>query len=59
METGKNTLQILLLILVVAVMFLVIMYFQQKSSSNSYNHPVRPLTIEEKARFKGGLDASS
>lgn len=55
MDNGKNLFQILFLILLVAIMIWTVMYFQRKSYSNSVSRPVKQLTVEEKLRFKGGL----
>lgn len=54
MENKENILKILFLIIVVTTVIWLIIYLQNKSGSN-YVKPVKPLTVEDKLRFKGGL----
>lgn len=57
MYKENNLAQILLFILFALIMLIIVVYFQHKSYVNSANQTFKPLTIEEKIRFKGGLDA--
>lgn len=56
MENLKDILKILFLIFLAVVTILVLIHFQKKNVNVQH---LRPLTIEEKVRFKGGLEASS
>lgn len=55
MHKEDNFLQISLFILFVLIMLFFVGYFQYKSYMNSAKQTIKPLTIEEKIRFKGGL----
>lgn len=57
MQSQKNMLQGVFLFLIVATMIAAVWYFQHKSYVNSAKQNFKPLTIEEKIRFKGGLDS--
>lgn len=56
MQKENNFLQISIFILFVSIVLFATVYFQYKSYVNSANQTFKPLTIEEKIRFKGGLD---
>lgn len=55
MKNTKDILQVLFLILIITISVCVLAYFQHKSNLNAAKHPMKPLTVEEKLRFKSGL----
>lgn len=52
MSNFKDIFRILLLIVLVVTMVYVLIHFQKKNTKVQH---LKPLTIEEKLRFKGGL----
>lgn len=55
MANKKDLFQGLVLLLIVVVVGWVLVYFQHKNAVNNANHPIKQLTVEDKLRFKGGM----